>query len=111
MRRSRTEYDRKYRQTHPELYREINRRRRSKTKERVRVLKDRPCADCGKKYPYYVMDFDHLPGLPKNFKVADFLASRSATGNYKELDAEIAKCEVVCANCHHERTHQRRMVS
>ena len=32
----------------------------SNTKEYIRNLKEStPCKDCGKKYPYYVMDFDH----------------------------------------------------
>ena len=55
-------YDQQYRAAHPELYRGITAKRRARTKEYARALKDRPCADCGIKYPYYVMDLDHRVG-------------------------------------------------
>ncbi len=40
------------------------RRRNVRTQNRmlVRRMKDVPCADCGTRYPYYVMDFDHVRG-------------------------------------------------
>src|SRR5207245_2408021 len=28
----------------------------------IRAAKNVPCTDCGVKYPYYVMDFDHARG-------------------------------------------------
>lgn len=72
--------------------------------ELIRSLKDRPCTDCGIQYPYYVMDFDHLPQYIKSFSM-----NGQARG-YKEetILKEAAKCEVVCSNCHRIRTHQRR---
>ena len=68
----------------------------------IKNLKEKtPCADCGKHYPYYVMQFDHL--RDKLFNIA------SNTGKYKNvLLAEIDKCEIVCANCHAVRTYNRR---
>lgn len=51
-------------------------------------------------YPSYVMDFDHIKGT----KIGAL--SRMA-GDGKPLAsilAEIAKCDVVCANCHRLRT-------
>jgi hypothetical protein len=60
-----------------------------------------PCVDCGVKYPYYVMDFDHLED--KKFNIS-YLA---ATGRIGTLKMEIAKCEIVCANCHRKRTYER----
>lgn len=64
--------------------------------------KARPCADCRVSYPSYVMQFDHLADK-------DFTIGRRV-GYYSDsrLLAEISKCEVVCANCHFERTHSRR---
>lgn len=74
----------------------------------LREMKAQPCADCGVSYPYFVMDFDHRPGEVKVFGVAQHL-HRYRTE--PELRAEIAKCDVVCANCHRFRTHGRREVA
>ncbi len=65
----------------------------------IREIKDQPCADCGKRYPHYVMDFDHVRGK-KKFNLA-WMAIRSI----KNILEEVAKCDVVCANCHRERTY------
>lgn len=85
-------------------YREkILERKRQKQAWVVRQ-KRKPCADCGKRFPSVAMEFDHLPGHKKLFKISD------ATNYSKEkLRAEIAKTEVVCANCHAIRTHRRRL--
>lgn len=76
-------------------------RRGENVRQYIRELKEStPCADCGIRYPYYVMDFDHQ-------REKEFLVSRSVTCG-KNLDAvkkEIEKCEIVCANCHRIRTH------
>jgi hypothetical protein len=68
----------------------------------VSQKKDVPCADCGIVYPHYVMHFDHLGLEPKLFTVSQM---RQTTP--KAILAEIAKCELVCANCHAVRTHDR----
>lgn len=85
----------------------INKRKRLKNTlmDRVnRLREESPCKDCGVFYPYYVMDFDHLPEFEKEENVIT-LAMSGAT---KRLEAEIKKCEVVCSNCHRKRTHNRR---
>lgn len=63
-----------------------------------------PCVDCGEFYPHYVMDWDHLPGETKWMSVSKM----STRCSRESILSEIAKCELVCANCHRERTHQRR---
>ncbi len=50
------------------------------------------------------MTFDHLPGQKKIAAIAE-LVKRGCTGL---AEAEILKCEVVCANCHAVRTYERR---
>lgn len=60
-----------------------------------------PCTDCKKNYPYYVMDFDHIHSKASN--ISALINSCSMT----KIKAEIAKCEIVCANCHRERTFSR----
>lgn len=61
------------------------------------------CKDCGEKYPSWVMDFDHLGD--KEFTIA---AHRLATSSLEKVKQEVAKCDVVCANCHRDRTHARK---
>lgn len=70
----------------------------------VQEKKDKPCADCDVKYPYYVMQFDHTSDKEYTIGVLVNLNNRG------KLEAEIEKCDVVCANCHAERTHRRGLV-
>jgi hypothetical protein len=71
----------------------------------IREHKERhPCMDCKEFYPYYVMDFDHVRGK-KHANVMELIPTLSK----KKIDEEIAKCEVVCSNCHRIRTHMRKM--
>ena len=70
----------------------------------IRKLKENsPCLDCGEYYPYYVMDFDHVRGK-KHKNVMELIPTLSK----KKIDQEIAKCEIVCSNCHRIRTHLRK---
>jgi hypothetical protein len=68
----------------------------------VRERKSVPCMDCGVSYPYYVMDFDHRDPATKEFNI-----SRAVGHGYSlaRFVAELDKCDVVCANCHRERTY------
>lgn len=68
----------------------------------LRAQKDNPCTDCDIKYPYYVMQFDHI-GDDKLYTVSTLVS----LGNLKKIQDEIAKCQLVCANCHAVRTHMR----
>lgn len=70
----------------------------------IRSAKAVPCADCSKSFGYWVMDFDHLPGTIKLNNVGDLVKKKVPM--YKVVE-EINKCEVVCSNCHRERTHKR----
>jgi len=62
------------------------------------------CCECGGKFPYYVLDFDHRNPEEKSYQPAKL----AETGSWDKMLAEIAKCDVVCANCHRERTHQKK---
>lgn len=63
-----------------------------------------PCFDCKKTYPYYVMDFDHRDAGEKLFEISQH--PKGVT--LEDIKSEIDKCDVVCANCHRERTFSRR---
>ena len=59
------------------------------------------CKDCGIT-DVRVLEFDHVPERgPKRYGIMGVLAS---THRLKE---ELAKCDVVCANCHAIRTRER----
>jgi hypothetical protein len=71
----------------------------------INSYKDRPCQDCGTRFPLVAMQFDHVRGK-KMFNLSQF-----GMRSFARITAEIEKCEVVCANCHAVRTHRRKMVS
>ena len=85
-------------------YLDRNARTYARHRELIRQAKSRPCADCGVQYPYYVMDFDHRVGEAKTFEL-----NSVARKTVREIMREIEKCDVVCSNCHRERTHRRRV--
>lgn len=78
-------------------------RRRTTMASWVQKLKEEPCTDCQKTYPFYVMQFDHVRGD----KVDAVSKLMTHSVSRKVIEAEIAKCELVCANCHAIRTYKR----
>jgi hypothetical protein len=72
-------------------------------------VKDVPCKDCGVKYPPYVMDFDHRDPSEKLMGVGDTYRYASSVIS-DEVKEEIKKCDIVCSNCHRERTHSRSQI-
>lgn len=74
-----------------------------KHKRKVRAwldsLKANPCMDCGNSYPPECMDWDHVRG-EKYREISRLLSHRRET-----IEAELAKCDLVCACCHAIRTH------
>lgn len=70
----------------------------------VATAKSKPCADCGVSYPPYVMDFDHRPGTGKSFQISSSVVGGRSLAT---VQAEIDKCDLVCSNCHRERTFGR----
>lgn len=70
----------------------------------LRSLKEgKSCADCGKVFPYQVMQWDHRPGEDKRGDIS----SAHWSWTRAEVLAEIAKCDLVCVNCHTIRTFER----
>lgn len=85
-----------------EIYAKKNKTYRERVREYVKNVKESsPCLDCGIKYPYYVMEFDHIHS---KIKTVSWLASR---GTIDQVIEEIKKCELVCSNCHKIRTWTR----
>lgn len=60
-----------------------------------------PCVDCKQCFPAECMDFDHVYGQ-KSFNI-----SLGFNHSEEKLKEEMAKCQLVCANCHRIRSKQR----
>jgi len=79
--------------------RENSNKRKRSTKEFLKEIKEQAeCSDCKNQFSYWQMDYDHI--------TSDKLKSinKMQTGSLDELKKEISKCELVCANCHRNRT-------
>jgi len=132
-RKYRREYMREWRKRNPECDREYTRRYRLRNPEKCKIIAEKSrlrhldtgrrcslkskskrrgmidaiklkygCADCGYNEHACALDFDHVRGK-KLFAIASYI-----TLAWPRIEKEIAKCEVVCANCHRIRTAQRR---
>lgn len=81
---------------------QIKKRNKANTKFIHDLKEATPCKDCGKKFPHYVMEFDHVRGQ-KRFGISFGCRNYSLD----VIRTEMKKCELVCANCHRERTFSR----
>lgn len=100
------EYLRKYYRTPKgrEILQRADAKQKEKRKRFLIELKSAPCKDCQQSFPPEAMDFDHRDPATKSFSIATF-GRRVAKS---VLLAEIAKCDLVCSNCHRVRTVRRR---
>ncbi len=74
-------------------------------KELLTKIKNKPCFDCAKIYPPWVMDFDHRDGKTKIGSVSSLTFRKLL--NFAKIKEEIEKCDLICANCHRDRTYKR----
>jgi hypothetical protein len=88
--------------------RQRNNLRDAEYRAKLRKIKlDSGCADCGYNAHVAPLQFDHLPGFKKLFSIG----AKAQAYSWDKVMTEIAKCEVVCANCHFIRTWDRRKES
>jgi hypothetical protein len=80
---------------------QIKARKREVYERFLSYLANCSCADCGENDPV-VLEFDHLRD-----KHANVASLAQAGASWATIEAEIAKCEVRCANCHRRLTAQR----
>lgn len=98
------EYFRKRGDLHRQQAAASVRARKKRAREYVLAhLLRHPCIDCDERDPV-VLEFDHVS--PKNRTIVASLVADGA--RLSLIDAEIARCEVVCCNCHRRRTLARR---
>jgi hypothetical protein len=97
-------YQREYWHAHPEHRKRVRENQKRRALENHQFiadyLREHPCVDCGEK-DIVVLQFDHVRGKRKND------VTGMSTLSLKNILLEIAKCEVVCANCHTRRTAKR----
>lgn len=92
-------------QQHSRTNAEKRRQYKARLRERRDVLKlERGCVNCGYSRHPAALEFDHLPGSEKSKDIAALISYGKP---WSVVLAEIEKCEVVCANCHRERTAAR----
>jgi hypothetical protein len=100
----RQRYDRAYHARTRILRLEQKRLWRERFTDYYRRLKSNtPCADCGGVFHHAAMQWDHLPGSDK---VAE-LSTLFRKGRKRAFLRELAKCELVCSNCHAVRSFER----
>jgi hypothetical protein len=71
------------------------------TMKLLEYFREHPCVDCAERDPV-VLEFDHL--ADKEFAIGTAIVRYG----WARIEAEMKKCEVVCANCHRRRTARRR---
>jgi len=72
-----------------------------RNRQLLRKIKNVPCLDCSKIFHFSAMDFDHI----ENNKIRN--VATMITIKQSRLLEEIAKCEIICSNCHRIRTKSR----
>jgi hypothetical protein len=85
-----------------------DRRERARAQaELLDQLRDTPCDDCGGRFAPYVMQFDHRDPTTKTHLVSQMIGHASTA----RILAEVAKCDIVCANCHRQRSYVQRTMA
>lgn len=71
---------------------------RQEVKRYITTLKrEQGCSRCCENHPG-CLDFHHTDPTGKEFTIAEFL--RRHQPRFSELLGEIAKCQILCRNCH-----------
>jgi hypothetical protein len=79
--------------------------RRKKLRDLVKDIKGVKCNECGKIYPWYCIEADHLPEQEsKNGTISHMVSSGVSEDKILE---ELKKTEPVCVICHRIRTNNR----
>lgn len=97
---------RKYYEANKAKVKARTREHTTRTRKEVRewlhtYLLEHPCIDCGEDNPI-ILEFDHVRGK----KVFNIGEASSKGYSLKRVVAEVAKCEVRCANCHRKKTYK-----
>jgi hypothetical protein len=92
-REERLAYQREYYRNNKAKVTEREARYRREAAEIIAEARKQPCADCGGTFPPSCMQFHHVDPTTKEGDVR-------AMGHPTRVKREMAKCVVICANCH-----------
>ena len=85
-----------YRDSHNTSRRKI---REENARQVFEYLTRHPCIVCGEPDPI-VLEFDHRDRVKKSGSIANMVLNSS----WKQIELEIEKCDVLCANCHRRKS-------
>ncbi len=95
-----------YRKSRPEASRQSSARSRKTRRQVLNEYKmEHGCAVYGYRGHPEALDFDHLPGMDKKAHI-----SKMFRAAWADVVKEIAKCQILCGNCHRIATAERRRV-
>ena len=84
---------------------EISERKKLERTYKRRVLQRyktiKGCTSCGYRKNAAALQFDHRDPTTKEITIA----AATHRWSLRKLATEVAKCDVLCANCHAEKTH------
>lgn len=91
----------------------VNKRRQARYKDRIiawitAYKQERGCKICGEKHPA-CLDFHHRDPMQKKDGMTSMSALiRTGRAGMKTIRLEVAKCDVICANCHRKHHWEER---
>lgn len=103
------EHRKSYYAEHYEKYKVLYRQRAKERREAqrqefrdniVRYLNKKSCTICGE-YDIRTLEFDHIDPTNKLFSISQAVRQGYS---WKDIEMEIKKCRVLCANCHKKHT-------
>lgn len=97
-------YDQRYYAGNKESVKRRTAMKRLELREWYWKKKAGSCSDCYQLFHPVCMQFDHRPSTIKIASVSDLVAKLTSK---EEIEVEIQKCDLVCANCHALRTWDR----
>ena len=84
-----------------EIYTNRTKERKDKIRRHIfDYLNQSECKVCGEQDPV-VLQFDHRDPSDKDFAISEAVSRKISI---KRINEEIAKCDILCANCHARRT-------
>lgn len=100
-------YEKQHWKQHPtrakDSVRAADNRRKANLEWVCNYLLEHPCSECSED-DILVLDFDHLDPTEKEFTIGNVARDGMSL---ERVQQEIAKCRVLCANCHRRHTAQQ----